>query len=87
MGGADRSHFDLSSLRNPKGDTSEAVGCVRLETRGESYAGERNSGGTSIERACENMALVEITKGTSNSWRREEDPGLSPGALQHFDTL
>ena len=81
LGGAEESHFDLASLRNPKGDAGEAAGCVRLETMGESYAGERNLGGSSTEVACSNMALVEITKGMSNRWRREEDPGLSPKPL------
>ena len=47
--------------------------------------GEKDLGMISTEMACETMGLIEITKGTSNRWRREEgDPALSPGTLQHF---
>lgn len=46
---------------------------------------EKDSGVISTEMACETMGLMEITKGTSNGWRREEeDPALSPGTLQDF---
>lgn len=51
---------------------------MRLEARGESYAGERNLGVISIEMAYEKHGTGGDHPGG------EEDPGLSAGALQHF---
>lgn len=69
FGGAQEDHLDLVNLRNPNGDASKAVQCVKLEFRGESWAGDRHLDISGIE--MERRKLLEIVKSLNVDGRQK----------------
>lgn len=73
----------MANLRNPNGDVGEAVQCVKLEFRGESFAEDGNLGVISIEMVHETVELVKIVKGMSVAEERR-GPGTELWGLLAF---